>query len=93
MFIDFAGEKWFGMSWTSGPDLFPNQILGVFLALAQLVSAGLLIVATIKMVMSSQTYVNAALWLGLAAATALVNFVVYVLIGLFYLLHLMQRPL
>ena len=43
-FVDFVGDRWFGVAWPTGPDFFPNQVLGVPLALCQLAAAGLMLV-------------------------------------------------
>lgn len=45
VFADFAGERWFGITWRRGLGLFPNMALGYPLALCQII-AGLLLVAS-----------------------------------------------
>lgn len=91
--VDFAGVKLFDVTWPSGPDLFPNQMLGIPLAIAQFAAAVVLVIAAWKMATASVTYRTASVRIGLAVVSAVASFVAYVLFGLWYQFEVMHRSM
>ena len=90
-FVDFVGDRWFGVAWPTGPDFFPNQVLGVPLALCQLAAAGLMLVAGWKGATAGGTKSGRWFWIAVVAITVAATFVAYVLFGLWYVIDVMSR--
>ena len=93
MFIDFAGEKWFGISWSAGPDLFPNLILGYPLALLQLFSAISLLVAGFKFFLSQKTIVGGIIAALIVFTTGAACYIGFALLGFWYQSVFMGRSI
>jgi hypothetical protein len=92
-FVDFAGARWFGVTWPSGPDLFPNMALGYPLALFQIVAGVFLVASGIRLARSHTGIKGITLGIVLAAVTSAIRFVAYALFALWYQMDLMGRSL
>jgi hypothetical protein len=91
-FVDFAGARWFGLTWPSGPDLFPNMALGYPLALFQIVAGVFLVASGIRLARSRTGIKGITLGVALVAATGLICLVAYALFALWYHIDFMGRP-
>jgi len=93
LFADFAGERWLGIEWPQGPDLFPNMVLGIALALGQIAAGCLLVIAVAKTAARCETYIGVGLVILLGAFFGLANYFVFALVALWYLIAVMGRTL
>lgn len=93
VFVDFAGARWLGFSWASGPDLFPNMVLGYLLALFHILAAIALVASGIRLAWTGKSVKSAALAVTLVVVTGAVCFVVYALFAIWYHVDLMGRSL
>lgn len=92
-FIDYAGEKWLHITWSSGPDLYPNMELGLLLMFIHLLCCALLLGYVLKSYNPSQPNRSILLSLSIALGTASISFLLFVIIALFYLTSIMDRQL
>ena len=93
VFVDYAGARWFGVSWPSGPDLFPNMALGYPLALFQIIASVFLVVSGIRLARSRTGIKGIALGILLVVATGAVCFAAYALFALWYQFDFMGRSM
>lgn len=91
--MDFAGDRLFGVSWSSGPDLFPNQTLGYPLTILQLSAAGLLLAAGAKYFFSHKTIAGGVLAFLTVVLTGVACFVGYTIAAFWYQFHFMGRSM
>lgn len=90
---DFAGARWFGVTWPSGPDIFPNMILGYPLALFQILATLFLVASGVRLAGNRTGIKGVALGTALVMVTGAVCFVAYALFALWYHIDLMNRPI
>ena len=91
--IDFVGDRWFGVSWELGPDLFPNTVLGPILAGFQLISACLLLLAGVRFAITRRSWTGVILATIGVGATASVCLIGYFLFAFWYQLDVVKRGL
>ncbi|MBT5855148.1 hypothetical protein HOH87_00750 [bacterium] len=92
-FIDFIGETFFHVTWPSGPDLFPNQILGYPLAMLQFVSLGFLLGAGSKCFLSDMTLTRRMFFAIIVIFTGLFCLGAYVVMAFWYQFDFMARSM
>ncbi len=92
-FIDYAGEKWLHIKWSSGPDLYPNMELGLLFVFIQLLCCALLLGYILKSYNPSQPSRSILLSLAIAVGTAFISFLLMAIIALYYLTSIMGRQL
>lgn len=90
---DYLGAVWFGIVWTTGADLFPNRVLGVPLAVCQLLAAALLVAAAVRLARGAPGIRGMVLAVALAVGTAVVCFVAFALAALWYHADVLGRSL
>ena len=91
VFADFAGERWFGIAWRRGPDLFPNMALGYPLALCQIVAGLLLVASGVRLARDCRGANGIALGVTLVVVTGAVCFAAYMFFALWYHIDFMGR--
>lgn len=91
VFADFVGERWFGISWRHGPDLFPNMDLGYPLAICQIIAGLLLVASGVRLARDRRGPKGIALGTTLVIITGVVCFAAYTLFGLWYHIDFMGR--
>jgi len=91
--IDFVGERLVGISWTIGPDLFPNMEFGLFMVGAHVFSASILVLSGVRMALSRPSWIGVLLGISSVAATAAVCLVAYFVFGFWYQLDIAKRGL
>lgn len=91
--VDFIGERWLKVTWPSGPDLFPNQILGYPLFVIQLLALALLITAGAKTYTTFKGIKGALLSLILILSTGISCFFTYAFLAFWYQFELMGRSM
>jgi len=77
VFVDFAGARWFGVTWPSGPDRFPNMALGYPLALFQILAGVFLIASGIRLARGRTGVKGITLGIALVAATSAICLAAY----------------
>lgn len=92
-FLDFAGERWFGVKWNRGPDIFPNNALGYPLTLCHILAVVLLLASGVRCARSRSGMKGVSLGITIVIFTGAVCFVLLVLFSLWYQSDLMGRQL
>jgi hypothetical protein len=88
---DFAGERWFGITWRRGPDLFPNMALGYPLAFCQMIAGLFLVASGVRLARDRRGAKGIALGAILVVLTAAVYFATYTFLALWYHIDFMGR--
>jgi hypothetical protein len=88
---DYAGERWFGITWRRGSDLFPNMALSYPLALCQMVAGLFLVASGVRLARDRRGAKGVALGAILVVITAAVCFATYMFLALWYQIDFMGR--
>jgi hypothetical protein len=89
--IDFAGQHFFQIQWPTGPDIFPNAILGFPLILLQIFSAILFLFSAWR---TAQRIGGLKGWIiagGSSALLMILCFLLYSLLCVYYSLEIAGR--
>jgi len=91
--IDWVGLYVFDHDWDTGPDIYPNELLGYPLAFLQLCALAMLVYGITVTVKQAESRREWMVIFTVAVIAAAATFVLYLLFGLAYILNFTDRKL